>query len=107
MNLEALESLRIDLAYASRQLTEFQDVQRAGDAVERSLIAVDGALHALRTLPEERQNWYYKIAGGHTHVRVFMNGGCCGNLCYRNEEFQAVMAKSSPESVNFINETEA
>ena len=34
--------------------------------------------------------WYYKIAGGHTHVRVFMNGGKCGDLCFRNEEFEQV-----------------
>lgn len=32
--------------------------------------------------------WYYKILGGHTHVRVFMNGGKCGDLCFRNEEFE-------------------
>lgn len=34
--------------------------------------------------------WYYKIAGGHTHIRVFMNGGKCGDLCLRNEEFEQV-----------------
>lgn len=34
--------------------------------------------------------WYYNIAGGHTHVRVFMNGARCGDLCFRNEEFQLV-----------------
>lgn len=34
--------------------------------------------------------WYYTIAGGHTHVRVFMNGGKCGDLCFRNEEFTQV-----------------
>lgn len=32
-------------------------------------------------------NWYYRIEGGHTWVRVFMNGGKCGDLCFRNEEF--------------------
>lgn len=31
--------------------------------------------------------WYYKVQGGHTHVRVFMNGGKCGDLVFRNEEF--------------------
>ncbi len=45
-------------------------------------------------------NWYYKICGGHTHVRVFMNGGKCGDLCFRNEEFEKVMrdcqARRSP-----------
>lgn len=32
--------------------------------------------------------WYYKQLGGHTHVRVFMHGAKCGDLCFRNEEFQ-------------------
>lgn len=36
--------------------------------------------------------WYYHIAGGHTHVRVFMNGAKCGDLCFRNEEFAIVRA---------------
>ena len=35
-------------------------------------------------------NWYFTIKGGHTHVRVFMNGGKCGDLVFRNEEFEAV-----------------
>ncbi len=35
-------------------------------------------------------NWYYTILGGHTHVRVFMNGGKCGDLVFRNEEFEAI-----------------
>lgn len=35
--------------------------------------------------------WYYTIAGGHTHARVFMNGGKCGELCFRNDEFVQVM----------------
>lgn len=34
--------------------------------------------------------WYYRIRGGHTHVRVFMNGGKCGDLCFRNEEFAQI-----------------
>jgi hypothetical protein len=34
--------------------------------------------------------WYYTIAGGHTHVQVFMNGGKCGDLVFRNEEFEQV-----------------
>ena len=34
--------------------------------------------------------WYYKIMGGHTHVRVFMNGAKCGDLVFRNEEFQSI-----------------
>lgn len=34
--------------------------------------------------------WYWHRAGGHTHVRVFMNGGKCGDLCFRNEEFDYI-----------------
>lgn len=34
--------------------------------------------------------WYFKILGGHTHVRVFMNGGKCGDLVFRNEEFEQI-----------------
>jgi hypothetical protein len=50
--------------------------------------------------------WYYKIAGGHTHVRVFMNGGKCGDLCFRNEEFTQVMLRiSSIPWIQLINET--
>ena len=30
---------------------------------------------------------YFKVLGGHTHVRMFMNGGKCGDLVFRNEEF--------------------
>ena len=37
-----------------------------------------------------KMNWYYKVLGGHTHVRVFMNGGKCGDLCFRNEEFEEI-----------------
>lgn len=49
--------------------------------------------------------WYYKIMGGHTHVRVFMNGGNCGDLCFRNEEFQMIMDSSHiRDTIIFINE---
>ena len=34
--------------------------------------------------------WYFKIEGRHTHVRVFMNHAKCGDLCFRNEEFQQI-----------------
>lgn len=47
--------------------------------------------------------WYYKILGGHTHVRVFMNGGKCGDLCFRNEEFAYIQA-AKPACVHFIDE---
>ena len=48
--------------------------------------------------------WYYKIAGGHTHVRVFMNGGKCGDLCFRNEEFELI--RQSTPQITFIKESE-
>jgi len=35
-------------------------------------------------------NWYYTIKGGHTHVQVFMHGGKCGDLVFRNEEFESI-----------------
>jgi hypothetical protein len=34
--------------------------------------------------------WYFKILAGHTPVRVFMNGAKCGDLCFRNEEFEII-----------------
>lgn len=36
--------------------------------------------------------WYWRRSGGHTHVRVFMNGTRRGNLCFRNEEFDGIRA---------------
>lgn len=48
--------------------------------------------------------WYYKIAGGHTHVRVFMNGGKCGDLCFRNEEFEQIRYADTDELIEFIKE---
>lgn len=47
--------------------------------------------------------WYYKIMGSHTHVRVFMNGAKCGDLCFRNEEFSELI--TSLKTVTFICET--
>lgn len=40
--------------------------------------------------PAPWMRWYYQEQGGHTHVRVFMNGGKCGDLCFRNEEFMKI-----------------
>lgn len=54
--------------------------------------------------------WYYKILGGHTHVRVFMNGGKCGDLCFRNEEFNSLLGYivTHPACpISTINETPA
>lgn len=47
--------------------------------------------------------WYYEVRGEHTHVRVFMNGGKCGDLCFRNGEFQEVMQYCP--WIRFIDET--
>lgn len=50
--------------------------------------------------------WYYKVLGGHTHVRVFMNGAKCGDLCFRNEEFADLKSVGSVwELTDFINES--
>lgn len=35
-------------------------------------------------------HWYWQEAGGHTHVRVFMNGGKAGDLCFTNGEFKQI-----------------
>lgn len=48
--------------------------------------------------------WRFIVKGGHTHVRVFMNGAKCGDLCFRNEEFDQI--RESLPSVAFINEGE-
>lgn len=48
-------------------------------------------------------NWRYKIEGSHTRVRVFMNGGKCGDLCFRNDEFVSLRIKFAGD-INFINE---
>lgn len=40
--------------------------------------------------------------GGHVHVRVFMNGGKCGDLCFRDYEFEQI--KTQLTSVQFIEE---
>jgi 6-phosphogluconate dehydrogenase len=56
-------------------------------------------------------NCYFKTEGGHTHVRVFMNGAKCGDLCFRNEEFKflrEVLENSEPrigKVVTLIDET--
>lgn len=32
----------------------------------------------------------YTVAGGHTHVKVTMNGAKCGDLCFRNADFEEI-----------------
>jgi hypothetical protein len=51
--------------------------------------------------------WYFKVLGGHTHVRVFMNGAKCGDLRFRNEEFRHIMFDMFEDvyQVVFIDET--
>lgn len=54
--------------------------------------------------------WYYKQLGGHTHVRVFLNGAKCGDLCFRNEEFAAIRLHHIAGTrlvQTFVNETPA
>lgn len=52
--------------------------------------------------------WYYKVQGIHTRVRVFMNGGKCGDLCFRNEEFEEIKRKTGGpvghHAIEFIDE---
>jgi hypothetical protein len=51
--------------------------------------------------------WYYQIQGGHTHVRVFMNGAKCGDLRFRNEEFEHILdswISGQPTITDFINQ---
>lgn len=56
--------------------------------------------------------WYYKVGGGHTYVRVFMNGAKCGDLCFRNEEFkflreaEVIREARCRMIIEFINEGE-
>lgn len=45
--------------------------------------------------------WYYSIAGGHAHVRVYMHGAKCGDLCFRINEWEEVHA-AMPSFVEFI-----
>lgn len=48
---------------------------------------------------KSRMKWLYQVAGGHTHVRVFMNGAKCGDLCFRNEEFESIIRDADSSSI--------
>lgn len=49
--------------------------------------------------------WYYRITGPHTRVRVFMNGANCGELCFRNEEFEQIQHNAGSDYIiTFIDE---
>lgn len=37
---------------------------------------------------------YHQQLGGHVHMRVFANGGKCGDLCMRENEFTAFRASA-------------
>jgi len=47
--------------------------------------------------------WYWKLLGGHVHIRVFMNGGKAGDLCFRVEEFRLLQEQLAGKVV-FIEE---
>lgn len=49
--------------------------------------------------------WYYITQVSHVHVRVFINGGMAGTLCFRVKEFEEILAqhKDNPY-ITFINE---
>ena len=49
-------------------------------------------------------NIYWKLLGGHVHMRVFMNGAKMGDLVCRREEFNEVRDCMYPNSVNWIEE---
>lgn len=77
-------------------------------------VADEGARHDRRERVREMaadntfnsMKWYYKVQGIHTRVRVFMNGANCGELCFRNEEFQMIQSSAGiRNTVIFINET--
>jgi hypothetical protein len=37
--------------------------------------------------------WYFTILGGRVHIRVFLNGAKCGDLCFRREEFDQIQGE--------------
>lgn len=43
--------------------------------------------------------WYYRIAGRHVHVRVYMNGALCGTLVFRDSEFEEIRATINVEYI--------
>lgn len=51
-------------------------------------------------------NWYYIIGPAHTNIRVFMNGAKCGDLCFRNEEFEQIRKDAPTTLITFFNQSE-
>lgn len=47
--------------------------------------------------------WYWHLQGKHVHVRVFINGGKCGDLCFRAEEFK-LLQEHMAVWIDFIDE---
>ncbi len=52
--------------------------------------------------------WYYTILGGHVHIRVFLNGAKCGDLCFRFNEFEKIRSELSHKTwiVEFIEDND-
>ena len=49
----------------------------------------------------------YQVAGGHTHVRIWINNGVAGNLVLRNEEFEPFLAAlGNPQAFDDLAERE-
>ena len=42
-------------------------------------------------------HWYWQLLGSHVHVRVFVNGGKCGDLVFREDEFNKLHDGKSEE----------
>lgn len=55
--------------------------------------------------PSLSLRWYYSRAGSYVHVRVFLNGANCGQLTFRNEEFDKLLRSTSyTRIITFIND---
>jgi len=81
--------------HASQQTRDYE-------AIETLLRGAPKRVKLVKTPMKNQMKWYWQVGGGHTHVRVFMNGGKCGDLCFRNEEFEWV--KKSLTWVQFVPE---
>ena len=48
--------------------------------------------------------WYWHLAGGHVHVRVFMGGAKCGDLCFTEGDFRHIEDGLSERCAHLIRE---
>ena len=48
--------------------------------------------------------WHYSTRGLHVHVHVFVDGGKCGDLCFRIPEFDAIQQGGLGDT-EFVEET--